>query len=392
MKILTTYIVKKFIPDWQNIKNQQIRSKYGSLEGWTSIISNIIFTIIKAILGLITGSISLIADAFHSFSDVFTSAVIIITFRLSNKPADKKHPYGHGRMEAIGTVIVSFILLLIGFELLKSGFNHLIQPRTLSVSWIVIVIIVISIIFKEILARFAHELGMMIDSDAIKVDSWHHRTDAISSIAVVIALVVQNFNIYFVDGLSAMIISIMIGYTGGEFLLKGIDELLGKSAPLDLVQKVKNVVRDFPQVIDMHDLIIHRYGQNIIGSLHIELSNQLSLRDAHNIADKVEKKLKSLFNMHITVHIDPVDINDSNLKRIRFFLKRIAEKEKNFNFHDLRIKDQSGKKVLLMDLAMNPQKSDEEIEKLKLKLTGLIKKKFYAIDKVNCKVDPEFML
>jgi len=392
LKILTTYIVKKFIPDWQNIKNQQIRSKYGSLEGWTSIISNIIFTIIKAILGLITGSISLIADAFHSFSDVFTSAVIIITFRLSNKPADKKHPYGHGRMEAIGTVIVSFILLLIGFELLKSGFNHLIQPRTLSVSWIVIVIIVISIIFKEILARFAHELGMMIDSDAIKVDSWHHRTDAISSIAVVIALVVQNFNIYFVDGLSAMIISIMIGYTGGEFLLKGIDELLGKSAPLDLVQKVKNVVRDFPQVIDMHDLIIHRYGQNIIGSLHIELSNQLSLRDAHNIADKVEKKLKSLFNMHITVHIDPVDINDSNLKRIRFFLKRIAEKEKNFNFHDLRIKDQSGKKVLLMDLAMNPQTSDEEIEKLKLKLTGLIKKKFYAIDKVNCKVDPEFML
>ncbi|MFO7890816.1 MAG: cation diffusion facilitator family transporter [bacterium] len=392
MKKLTRYIVKKFISDWENTKNQQVRSRYGSLEGWTSIISNIVFTVLKAVLGLITGSISLMADAFHSFSDVSTSFVIIIIYRLSNKPPDKNHPYGHGRMEAVGTVIVSFILMFIGLELLKTGFHHLIHPRAISVSWIVVVIVIIFIGIKEILARFAYELGTMIDSDAIKADSWHHRTDAISSIVVVVALGAQNFNIYFIDGLATIIIAFMIGYIGIKFLLKGIDELLGKSATGELVQKVKKVVRDLPQVFDTHDLIIHRYGQNIIGSIHIELSDQLSLQAAHTIAERVENKLKSIFGMHITAHIDPVDVSNPKLKKIRSFLKNFAEQERNFKFHDLRIKNYKGKAILIMDVAINSQINKKEVKKLTQRIEKLIKKNFLEIDKVNCEIDPEFML
>lgn len=392
MKILTRYIIQKFISDWENIRDQQVRSKYGSLEGWTSIISNIFFTVFKAVLGILTGSMSLVADAFHSFSDVATSAVIVVTYRLSNKPPDERHPYGHGRMEAVGTVIVSFILLFIGLELLKTGFDHLEHPRVISVSWIVIVMVLFFIVFKELLARFAYELGNMIDSDAMKADSWHHRTDAISSIAVVAALVAQKFNIYFVDGLATIIISVLIGYTGGEFLLKGIDELLGKRAPRRLVKEVKKEVRKFSQIFDIHDLIIHRYGQNIIGSLHIELSNQLSLQAAHSIAERVEKKLKSLFSMHITVHIDPVDVSNPKLEKIRSFLTNFSQQEKQFRFHDLRLKDYKGEKVLLMDLSVNSQSNKEEVRNLNKKIKRQIIKKFPEIDDVNCEIDPEFML
>lgn len=392
MKKLTIYIVKKCISDWENTKDQRVRSRYGNLEGWISIVSNIVFTIFKAVFGLITGSVSLIADAFHSFSDVFTSVVIIITYRVSNKPPDKEHPYGHGRMEAIGTVIVSFILLFIALELLQKGFDHLINPRTISVSWLIIGLMIFSIIFKEVLARIANQLGNMIESDALKADAWHHRTDAISSVTVVIALFLQQFNIYFGDGLATVIISIMIGYTGVEFLLRGIDELLGKTASPEFVRKVKKAVRNFPQVFDMHDLIIHRYGQNVIGSLHIELSNHLSLQTAHAIADRIEKKLKSLFHMHITVHIDPVDDHDPELKEIRTLLNKISDQEKSFNFHELRVKNTAGKKVLRMELTVHAKQNEKYIKNLQLKIQNQIKKNFSEIDRVNCKIDPEYML
>ncbi len=392
MKKLTSYIVKTFIPDGENIQNQQVRSRYGNLEGWISIISNLVFTLFKAFFGLITGSLALVADAFHSFSDVFTSVVIIVTYRVSNKPPDKNHPYGHGRMEAVGTVIVSLVLLLIAFELLKTGFHYLINPRSLSVSWFIIGFLIFSVGFKEILARIANEMGNLIESDVLKADAWHHRSDAISSLAVIIAFLLQQFKIYFGDGLATIIIAIMIGYTGGEFLLRGIDELLGKAAPPDLIRKVKKAVRNFPQVFDMHDLIIHRYGQNVIGSLHIELSNQLSLQTAHAIADKVEKKLKSLFGMHITVHIDPVDDKDPELRRIRVFLNKFTDKDESFNFHELRVKNKAGKKILKMELTINSKKSEEYIQNLQLKIQNQIKTNFSDISMVNCEIDPEYML
>lgn len=380
------------IPGWQNTADQKIRSKYGSLAGWVSILINLLLTLIKGTLGIITGSVAVIADSFHTLSDVSTSAVILIFYRLSSKPPDEEHPYGHGRMEAIGTVIVSVVLFLISIELLKDGIHYLIHPQEKEASWIVIVIILFTIIVKEMLARFTAELGFMIKSNAIKADSWHHRTDAISSFFVAAALAAQNLKIFFLDGLSGVLIALMIGYIAWEFLVKGIDELLGKKAPYEFVQKVKNVVRDFPQVLDMHGLIIHRYGQNTIGSLHIEISEDFSLKNAHNIADNIEKILDSLLNLHVTIHIDPVDNNNSELKEIRQFLNGLPINKSFFSFHDLRMIKSGKGKTLIMDLSLKSHMNRKKINKIKFDLESLVTDNFNFIDNVIFEINPEFML
>jgi cation diffusion facilitator family transporter len=392
VKTTIRWIANKLNPNG-DIHDPEVRYRIGSLEGWTSITINMLLFLVKGFLGLITGSVALIADAFHTLSDISTSIIIILSFRWAKKPSDISHPFGHGRMEAIATLVVAVLLSVAGIEILKSGFEQLFSPKPFQASWLIILIVSVTIIVKELLARFSKELGILIESDTLKADFWHHRTDAISSLLVIAAFLGQRFGLLFLDGLMGIFVSIMILYTAWVIAKNGIDDLLGKKPSNTLVEKVKAVVRDFPQVLDVHDLIIHQYGRTNIMSFHIEVPCDMTLKNAHTLSENVEKIINRTFHTYSTVHLDPVNQNDPVLKDIRIFLKTLKEnKKKGFTFHDLRSVGKDNEKNIYFDLVIDPAMTQGDINDLQKEIRSSLMESFSSIKDVIMKVEPIYAL
>ncbi|MCK5148195.1 cation transporter [bacterium] len=316
MKRFTKWFVLKTIPNWQNTSDQEVRSRYGIVGGWTSIVVNIVLSIVKIVIAVFTGSVSLIADAIHTLSDVATSVVILWSFHIAAKPADEKHPFGHGRMEAISTIVVAVILIYVGIELGKSGVHRILNPTEISATWPVMFIIVLTIIIKEGLGRISRELSQMIKSSALEADFWHHRIDAISSILVLIAFAGQRLGVLWLDGVMGLGVSLMIVWTGWLIIRNGIDDLLGTSPDKDFVDDVRKTALAFDGVIDVHDLIVHQYGQNMVMSMHVAMDERLSFKVAHRLGTIVGLEIDCIYNTHTTVHIDPVN-SDSEIREIK---------------------------------------------------------------------------
>lgn len=362
------------------------------LEGWVSIIVNSVLFVLKGIIGILTGSVSLIADAFHTLSDVSTSVVIVISFRVAKKPSDATHPFGHGRMEAIATVVVAVLLVAVGLEILKGSLERLFHPVDFKASWWIIGLILLTIVVKEWLARFSRDLGKAIESDAIEADFWHHRTDAISSLLVIVAFVGQRFGLSALDGIVGILVAGLIVYTGWEIARKGIDDLLGKPPPDRLIRRVKRAVRAFSEVIDVHDLVIHQYGRFMVLSCHIEVSDQLSLKYAHDLAEEVENTINRKFQTYTTVHLDPINIKDTDLKEIRLFLKRYLNKWQStwISYHALKVETDNHGKTIFFDLVADPNMKDQEIESLIRDIQQNILRAFPQIKKVVVDVEPRY--
>ena len=386
------YIVKNRIANWEDFHNPTVRSRYGALEGWTSIIVNFVLFGLKLAFGILTGAVSLVADAFHSLSDVSTSVVILISFKISKKPSDSLHPFGHGRMEAVASVVVAVLLLVAGVEIFKSSIEQILHPKPFEASWLAMGIIAGTVIVKELLARFSGILGEMIDSLALKADFWHHRTDAISSVLVIAAFLGQRFGITFLDGVVGVVVALLIGYTGWTIARKAIDDLLGTHPSKSLVSQVKETARSFSDVIDVHDLIIHQYGPTMVLSFHIEVSESLSLKYAHALAETVEKAVNDKFHTYATVHLDPVNIDDPELIQIHDFLKiQFEASNKNCTFHDLRSVGEDGAKNILFDLNVAPRMKEKDLDEFKSNLQKSLTDAFPSVVGVCIEVEPRYV-
>lgn len=390
MRTFVHFIARKWIRDWEDSHDPEVRNRYGSMEGWVSIVVNFVLFVVKGVFGVLTGSVSLIADSFHTLSDVLTSVVIVASFRMAKKPSDASHPFGHGRMEAIAAVVVAVLLMVVGVEIFKSSVDRILHPKDFDASWLVIGIILSTVIIKELLARFSRELGRMIRSTALEADFWHHRSDAISSVLVALAFFGQRFGFPHLDGPAGIIVAVMIAYAGWEIAKKGIDDLLGANPSNDLVQRVKSTVREFPDVLDVHDLIVHQYGQATVLSFHIEISDEHSLKFGHTLVEKVEIVINEKFHTHTTVHLDPVNLRDPELKEIGAFLKNwFNEGEGNVSFHDLRTVGEEAKTVRI-DLVIDPKMKDNEIGELERALREALIDAFPSVVGVDVEVEPRY--
>lgn len=348
---LTKKLVKSRIKDWEQIERQQVRTRYGLLGGWVSIVINTALSLLKAGLALLTGSLSLAADAIHSFSDAGTSLVIIISFRAAGKPADVDHPFGHGRMEAVATLVVSLLIVMAGFELGKSAFGRLFHPGEFQFSWLAVILILMSVFVKEGLARMSFELADMIGSTALEADSWHHRLDAISSVLVIAAFAGQKIGLHWIDGAMGLLISGMVVYTGFKIARDGIDELLGKPPSEALIAEIKALVTGIPEVTDVHDLIIHQYGSSKVISLHISVPDTLSLKAGHEVSEAAADMINERFCTHTTVHLDPIPMSDPEYSGMESFIRSILDSfSHDLTFFDLRIEGEKRKKRVLLEL------------------------------------------
>lgn len=356
--MLSKLILKSAVPDFENSENPVIRTRIGQLEAWISIAINAMLTAVKLVLGITINSLSLIADGIHTLSDVATSAVVLVGFRIAGKPADKEHPFGHGRVEYVATLIIAVMLGVVGFEFIKSAVGRLISPIEITANWGVLLAIGITIVIKVWLGRFSHYLGGVIDSSTLKADAWHHTSDAISSVLVLIAVAGSSMGFPALDGIGGILVGAYLIWSGIVIAKDVIDPLLGEPPSPDLIQQVRELCRTQENVIDAHDITIHNYGHHRFMSLHVEVSDRLTAHETHDIAEEVAELMRQKLGAYATVHIDPIDTEGDLVQEINGRLDQLTkESDSIVGFHDLRIVNTPDHLVILVEMTMSPDLS-----------------------------------
>ena len=280
--------------------------KYVIREGWSSIILNLFLFGVKYWAGVVTGSLALIADAWHTLSDSVSSVIVLIGGKISRKPADDEHPFGHGRAEHIAAVIIGVLLAIVAFDFIIGAIEKFgTREKTIfkTVAWVVTII---SIVLKEAMAQYAFWAAKKTKSSVLKADAWHHRTDALSSIIILIGIAIGKY-FWWTDAVLSIIVALMIGWASYEILSKDIKSLLGESPSDDLVLSIQETAqRACNQPIYLHHIHIHNYGNHTELSCHIKLPPQMPLEEAHNICTAIEVSIKNEFGFISTVHPEPI--------------------------------------------------------------------------------------
>jgi cation diffusion facilitator family transporter len=334
---MVSFIVNNIIPKNADLKDPSIRQKVGVSEGYFSIFGNIILFIAKVIIGLLSHSIALMADAFHTLLDVVTSVIVIFGFKVAQKPADAEHPYGHGRAETLASLIISFIIGYIGIEFFKSSMHRIFNAEELSITPWMIGVVSITILIKELMARVSFELGDAIDSDVLRADALHHKSDVWSSVLVIVGLISAQFGFSQLDSYMGIGVSLFIIYTGFELAKNAVDDLLGRPPSKEYIEQIKQIAISVKHVLNVHDIIVHQYGTQKFISLHIEISDLHSAEELHNIADLVEKELAHTLYADVVTHIDPIKSDGKLELEIDSAIHSVISQWSDLGIQDLRL-------------------------------------------------------
>lgn len=308
---VTDWSLRKLLKrqDVEKIDNHDDRTLAAYLEGWLSIVFNIVLFGVKLLLGLAIGSLAVVSDAFHSLSDVLTSVAVVMGFKLASSPPDAKHPFGHGRFETIASIVVSMLLVLTGLRLLYSSAVSLIRPSSLHEvqSGIGAVAIMLgSAATKEWLALFSIDIGRRIHSEALAADGWHHRSDAISAVLAAAALVGSMYGVHWLDPVAGIVVSVLIAQVGLQTLAGPLHDVMGRPPSAEEQGILYETAYAVEGVEGVHDIVVHDYGRMKRVSLHIEVNPGHSVTDAHGIAETVENELEKLGGLSAVVHVDPL--------------------------------------------------------------------------------------
>ena len=364
------------------------RSKIGKFQGWVSVFVNGFLFIIKFIIGIIIGSVSVIADAVHTLSDVISSGVVIWGFHEAEKPADTEHPYGHGRVEYIATLIIAILLAVVGVEFIKSSIGRILNPSPILPSWWMIIIIFATVILKELIARYAEFLAHKISSGTLHADAWHHRSDAISSLLVIIAMIAGRYGYYAIDGWAGIGVALFVIWTGFTIAKEAIDDIIGTPPAEDEINDIKQVVSNIKGVLGVHDITVHSYGKDTFVSIHVEIDDNISSAKAHDIAEDVEEILFSRLEIEPTVHIDPISINNPMIQKVNIYLENNwKDDEQITGWHDIRIVDTEKHHVILFGINTKAGFTKAESIGIRDELINTIKRKFSRFE-VNVRISP----
>lgn len=330
---------KLFIKCYENVEDPTVRNKYGVVAGYFGIITNLLLFLIKLIIGLLTNSITILADAFNNLSDFGSCIVTILGFKLANKPADKEHPYGHARYEYITGIIVSLLMLVMGVIFLKTSIGKIISPEEIKISFATYLVLIIAVLGKVLQMVVYSDFARSINSSTIKASAIDARNDIISTLAVLAATIIMGIFKINIDAYTGIIVSIFIIISSIKSLKETINPLLGIIPSEEKVNKIKEKILSHKEIIGIHDLRIHSYGEkNDFVTVHAEVPDTMGIIEAHEIADTVEREFKEELNIDLTVHIDPLNINDEETRNIKNKVEEILKRfNKDINIHDFRV-------------------------------------------------------
>ena len=378
-------ITNKFVPD-QKESSKTYRNQIGIFQGWVSTAVNTLLFIFKLFVGIITGAVSLIADAVHTLSDVVTSLIVIWGFKQSKKPADIGHPYGHGRAEYIATLIISVLLCVAGIEFIETAIDRIKNPILIISDWWMIAILGLTVVIKEITARYAKFLSSKIASGLLHADAWHHRTDALSSILVIIALIAGNFGYSSIDGWAGLFVALILIYTGFDIARDSVDDLIGKPPDVAELDTIRDIALSVPGALGVHDISVHSYGLDKFVSIHAEINAKKTAAEAHDISEEIESKLGKAMGVEPTVHLDPVNPDDPMVKEVKYFLdEKNIDDDRISGVHDIRIVNTENHHVILFGMNVKLGLSQKQIIACKEELNRLLKEKFNGYE-INIKV------
>ena len=338
MTALADYIIRKQVPLGENPELPKFRGNIGISQGWISIVANFIIFVLKLVFGFISNSIALIADAFHSLSDMASSGVVVFGFKMASKPADKEHPFGHGRAETIAALTISILIGFTGIEFIKTSITRFMNPNSIEVSWAVILVVLITIILKEVLARLSYNLGDKINSSTLIADAIHHRSDMWSSVLVLSAFGGAWLGYPKIDAIMGLGVAGMMIQSAYAIARTAIDDLLGKPVDTETIKNIKEYAMQSPEVSNVHDIVVHSYGAHRFISLHLEIAEGKSPESMHDIADSVEKLLSHEMEADVITHVDPVSLGGKEIAIIKgIILKNQKLFDLEESIQDLRI-------------------------------------------------------
>ena len=384
---MTDFILKLFVKDYENKADPKVRAKCGSAVAIIGIIVNLFLAAFKLFAGILSGSISITADAINNISDAGSQVVSLITFKISAKPADRDHPFGSARIEYVASMIVSFLILFVSISLFSESVQKILNPTETDYSILVMVILGVSVLGKLWLFFFGHSAGKKLNSDVIKASATDSLSDAGATLAVLVSAIIARFSGFDIDGYMGIAVAIIIFIAGIKVLNETKNSILGSAPEPEVVEGIHNIVKEYPQILGIHDMVVHNYGPgNTICSFHAEVDGNVDVFATHDCIDNVERRLYNDLGIRATIHMDPIVTDDEKVTALRISVaaavKRIDER---LTIHDFRYVEGITHSNLIFDVTVpfEIKESNERIKELVSNQIAEIDPNYFAVITVD---------
>ncbi|MBQ3012321.1 MAG: cation transporter [Clostridia bacterium] len=366
---MTELLCRLFIKDRENIKSPAVRRAYGTLASIVGIIVNVILAAGKIAVGLLFGAISLAGDGINNLSDAGSQIISLISFKLAAKPADRDHPFGHARIEYVASMIVSFFVMLVGWNLFSESISKIFDSENVtdgSNIWLMVGVLAVSIAFKLWLVLFNRRIANKIDSAVMRATAADSLSDAGASTAVLIAMLIFKFTGVDIDGYMGVAVAVVIFIAGIKILNDTKNSILGEAPSDEVVEGIKAIVAEFPEALGIHDMVVHSYGPGrFVANLHVEVDGSRDIFESHDMIDLIEKRLNAELGIQSNIHMDPIVVDDEEINNMRdFVLDRVKTVDERFEIHDFRFVRGKTHTNLLFDISVpfEVKLTDDEIK------------------------------
>lgn len=365
------FLVRRFIKNYQDTKNANVRTSVGKLSGIVGILNNLFLFVIKFLIGTIVHSVSIQADGVNNLTDAGSNIISILSFHLSNKPADKDHPFGHERTETIASLFVGILILVLGFETAKESISKVIHPGSIDFRIASVIILLISIMVKFWMYAYNKKLSKAYDSSLLEATALDSISDVCGTTAVLVSTLLSTVLHFNLDGYMGIVVSGIILYGAYGLLRDMINSLIGEAPDPELVHNIVDMIMAHPVILGVHDLMLHNYGPNkIFASAHVEVDSSKDIFETHDHIDNIEREVKENMNIDLVLHMDPVKVNDPETELYREkVVEAIHQIDPKWGFHDFRIVSGPTHANLVFDLVIpfEEKYTQEEIEEMLLK-------------------------
>ena len=336
---MTDWLIRRFVPHAENRQDPAVRTAYGTLGATVGILVNALLAAAKFLMGILSGSLAVTADAVNNLSDAGGSVVALVTTRMAQKPVDQDHPFGHGRMEYLGSLAVGVIIVLMAVGLLRDGITAILEPQRLDVTVVVGVVLILSVLLKGWLYLFYRKVGRLTDNGTLLAASKDSLSDCIATSAVVISMVLQEIFGWLIDGWIGVIVALIVLKAGYEVCRDTVDSLLGGKPDPDKIRRIKELMLSYDGILGVHDLVLHDYGPGrCIASAHAEVGVDGNILEIHEMIDAAERHIAREMNMPICIHMDPIVTGDAETNELKAKLEDfLTRTDPSLSLHDFRI-------------------------------------------------------
>ena len=374
---MTEYLVRRFVKDYEDIGREEVRTRYGILSSIVGILCNVLLFGIKLLIGMLMHSIAVMADAFNNLSDAASSVISFVGVKMAGKPADKEHPFGHGRMEYIAAFIVAFLVIQVGFSFFKSSAGKLMHPEAITFQLVPFLILVLSVGVKLWMGLFNRKLGKRINSKVMLATSADSMGDAVTTSATLISILICRFAGVNIDAAAGLLVSLMVMWAGISIAKETLEPLIGEAADPELYKKISEMVEAYDGILGTHDLIVHNYGPNkSMASIHAEVPNDCDVEFSHEIIDRIEREALRRFRLLLVIHMDPVETHNELVVKFKDMVADVLENiDSRLEFHDFRMVDGQARINLIFDLVVPWEYKQSVQGKLKARISDEVKKR-----------------